>query len=381
MDESKYIELIIKPYPNEHAARLENPDKYDEFRRTKGGTIYGSIEVPKTISIIWGHVNGEPRNAWHPQALRFPIENWTVSQAKKWLKDNKIDYISFEPAEESKQIIYNDKKFETKEELHEFLIKNKDTLIAQKKSQKKEVDCSVIINPVIIKEKQNTNKSNPLNIEELDKIKVKVIINTTNLMDSHSDVHVPGLWKKSISENKFILHVQEHASNEFKKIIADGEDLKVYTKKYSWSELGYDFEGETEALIFESIIRKDRNEFMYKQYANGWVKNHSVGMMYVKTDIAINDEKYPNEFGAWKKYISIVANKELALERGFFWYVLEAKVIEGSAVPLGSNYITPTLLIENIKYEPSKDTHYKIEPDASTHKIDYNYLIHNLKLK
>ncbi|KKK49589.1 hypothetical protein LCGC14_3133520, partial [marine sediment metagenome] len=42
-----------------------------------------------------------------------------------------------------------------------------------------------------------------------------------------------------------------------------------------WSELGFDFEGQTQALVFESTIKKERNEFMFKQYAKGFVKNHS----------------------------------------------------------------------------------------------------------
>ena len=284
---------------------------------------------------------------------------------------------------EENKMLFDDKKFKTKKELYKFLVDNKDTLIAQKKSTKKEVDCGVIVSPTIVKDAKKANKQESELIQDPDKIKVVAIINTTNLMDSHSDVHLPGIWKKSISENKFILHVQEHESHEFEKIISEGDDLKVYTKNYTWSELGYDFEGTTEALVFESIVRKARNEFMFKQYANGWVKNHSVGMYYVRMDIAINDEDYPNEFEAWNKYYPEVANKETADERGYFWYVLEAKVIEGSAVPLGSNYITPTISVESTKAAPEESTQQEtIEPPSSTQKVlDYNYLKRNLKLK
>ena len=279
-------------------------------------------------------------------------------------------------------MLFDPDKFKEKKEMFKFLVENKETLIAQKKSQKKEVDCGVVVSPVLVKEKKEVAKAegDQLNIDT-DKLKVVAIINTTNLMDSHSDVHIPGLWKKSISENKFILHVQEHESREFDKIISEGDDLKVYTKEYNWSELGYDFEGKTEALVFESTVKKARNEFMFKQYANGWVKNHSVGMYYVRMDIAINDEDYPNEFEAWNKYYPEVANKEQADEKGYFWYVLEAKVIEGSAVPLGSNYITPTISVE-AKAAPEQSTQQDIEPEQSTQKeLDYNYLRQNLKLR
>ena len=97
---------IQKPYPNEHAARLKEPGGFDDdsFRRTKGGTIYGSIKVPKTVGIIWGKLKGsaKPSDNPIPQSLRFPVDDWTQAEAKKWLKDNNIDYIKFEAAKEEK---------------------------------------------------------------------------------------------------------------------------------------------------------------------------------------------------------------------------------------------------------------------------------------
>lgn len=89
---------ISKPYPNEHAARLQDPSKYDSesFRTTEGGTIYGSKKVPNTINIIWGKIKGNDNVT--PQALRFKVDNWSAETAKKWLKDNNISYISFDAA-------------------------------------------------------------------------------------------------------------------------------------------------------------------------------------------------------------------------------------------------------------------------------------------
>ena len=94
------------PYPNEHAARIRQPNLFDPntFRRTSGGkaTLPGSgtITLPKTISIIWGKLKGYTKPTDNPQvqALRFPKKNWTADAAKKWLTDNKVKYISFEPA-------------------------------------------------------------------------------------------------------------------------------------------------------------------------------------------------------------------------------------------------------------------------------------------
>ena len=288
---------------------------------------------------------------------------------------------------------YNDKEFKTKKELFEFIIQNKETLIAQKKSVTKQVDCSVALAPVIVKDQKIVNKEEGGNIPDVDvdSLKVVVLINTTNYFDSHRDVHIGGIWKKSLKENTMILHLQEHEM-EFDKIIASGEQLKAYTKNYTWAELGYPYEGTTEGLTFESTILKKRNEFMLNQYANGWVENHSVSMRYVKFDFAINDEDYPNEYEAWKKYYPLIANKEDVDQYGYFSYVLEAKVIEGSAVPIGSNRATPTLSNgtedsqppegTGKKIEPSKDTQTKVEPDNSTQKESiYSYLSKNINLK
>lgn len=91
------------PYPNEHSARLKDPDDFaaDSFRRKADGTIYGKIKVPATIDVIWGKLKGKdaPDDQPIPQALRFPTKDWTADEAKAWLEENKVKYIDFEPAE------------------------------------------------------------------------------------------------------------------------------------------------------------------------------------------------------------------------------------------------------------------------------------------
>lgn len=263
--------------------------------------------------------------------------------------------------------------FETKQELFDFLVANKSDLMAQKKAEVKHADSIAYLSPVI--DKGSANKANEPFNPSGDEFKVKVIINTTNLMDSHKDVHIPGIWNKSLKENKDILHLQEHAM-KFANIISSGEDLRAFTKSFSFSELGFDFEGDTEALVFESNIRKDRNPFMFDQYSKGFVTQHSVGMRYVQLVMCINNENYGAEFEAWEKYFPMVANKQDAEDSGYFWAVKEAKVIEGSAVPRGSNFVTPTL-DNNAKGEPSQDTRTK-EPSQDT--LDYEQMAKEFKL-
>lgn len=234
--------------------------------------------------------------------------------------------------------------FNTKKELFGFLVENKNTLIAQKKAELKKADAVSVPASIVTTKAPAVSGS-----EDKDNVQVKVVINTTNLIDSHKDVHIPGMWDKSLSENKNIMHLQEH-DMKFDKIISKNEDLKAYVQDFIWQELGYDFEGTTQALVFDSNVKKERNEFMFDQYRKGYVDQHSVGMMYVKLLLAINDEDYGAEYEAWEKYLPMVANKSTAEDYGYMWIVKEAKVIEGSSVVLGSNFVTPTL---DIKQPPS----------------------------
>lgn len=235
--------------------------------------------------------------------------------------------------------------FKTQKELFQFIVDNEELLITQKKSEIKLAD-GVGFNTIVLKD-FNQTKSTPEDLLKKEEFKVTVVINTTNIMDSHKDVHIPGLWDKSLQENKRIMHIQEHKSHEFDKIISSGNDLKAYTKSYTWKQLGLNAKGKTEALMFDSNVKKERNPYMHEQYAKGFVDNHSVGMQYVKLITCINDEDYPVQKENWDKYFPEVINGDVAEKSGIFWAILEAKAIEGSAVPSGSNPITPTLAIKN----------------------------------
>lgn len=253
--------------------------------------------------------------------------------------------------------------FKTKKELFKFLMENKNILMADKMSELKHSD-GIAFNPgthfnnlSVFDTKSNSFKALPATGKvdtNATSLQVRTVINTCNWLDSHKDVHLNGLWKKSLSEWKLITHLQEHIM-AFDHVIADGEDLKAKAEKISWKELGMNYPGDTECLVFYSTVKKSRNEFMFNQYAQKYVKNHSVGMRYVILVMCIDDEEYGAEFDAWEKYSPVVINTE-ALDEGFFWAVKEAKAFEGSAVVVGSNIVTPTLSIES-------DNEAKADPD------------------
>lgn len=76
-----------RPYPNEHAARLKNPDQYDSIRRVND-------EGGPGIDFIYGIKDGKSEI----QAIRFDKDRYTPAEAKKWLSDHDFSPISFEEA-------------------------------------------------------------------------------------------------------------------------------------------------------------------------------------------------------------------------------------------------------------------------------------------
>jgi len=172
------------------------------------------------------------------------------------------------------------------------------------------------------------------------------------------------------------LHLQEH-KREFDKVISN--DATAYTRQLAWKTLGADYEGTTQALVFESLVKESRNELMFEQYKNGWVTNHSVGMEYVDVVFCVNSEErwWAEEKENFDKYYPDVVNKEDVDKQGYFWAVLEAKLKEGSAVLMGSNWVTPTL-DNNLKTEKSLSE--QTDPAAATQKEELEKFYLNIKV-
>lgn len=359
------------PYPNEHACRLRQPSdfKQDTFRRTNGGEWVlpgaGLITIPETISVISGQLDNQTEGQRAVQALRFPIDNWTWADAKKWVKDHNVDYIEMEEATSEKADMsgeikyrYADKEFSTREELYTYLRENKSLLKTAKKSQPKFTDAFSFKAEIAA---ESATKASGSDNKEFG---VKVVINTTKLLDSHGDVHIDGLWKKSLTDKRTLYLLNSHGW-KFEDVITD--KVIASTQNIAWTTVGANFTGDTQALVFDCRIDPERNKFMADQYRKGYVRQHSVGMQYVQLHLCMNStNKYDVEEKAnWDKYIGYVANLEEAEEKGYFWAVTEAKVMEGSAVLFGSNPITPTLYVE-----PSEGTRTDEEPEKSTLNLE-----------
>jgi HK97 family phage major capsid protein len=85
--------LEMRPYPNEHAARIEDPEQFETFRRKNN-------EFKQGIHVIHGIKDNERLI----QSIRFDSDMFTPDEAKAWLERNKFEYIKFENAIEERAI-------------------------------------------------------------------------------------------------------------------------------------------------------------------------------------------------------------------------------------------------------------------------------------
>jgi hypothetical protein len=139
-----------------------------------------------------------------------------------------------------------------------------------------------------------------------------------------------------------IKHIRDH---EYKLSAEVGDVADIYLQDVSLTDLGLKEKGKTQCVIFETDIRKDYDPVIFDKYRTGKINQHSIGLQYVKIEVAIKDEGDEKEMDFWNKYYSKIINKEVADQYGFFFVVSEYKLLENSAVLFGSNELTPTISV------------------------------------
>ena len=259
-----------------------------------------------------------------------------------------------------KSVDLPNKTFSTKEEMFSELVANKSDIIDLKKARLKNAD------GLELKYSTKTEAIKGINLEEGF---VYAVINTTKYMDSHSDVHLDGIWNKSVKEQQGkIFYISDH-SLELNKVIAYPKDVTIQLDNIKWKELGLNIEGETQALIFKVAKDKIRLQSAKDIINENIPIEHSVRMQYVTLFLCINseDEGLKEEKANWETYSPFVANKKEAEENGYFWAVTEAKIYkEGSMVLAGSNDVTPLLQKDIEAVDDTSKTETKSEPLRNT---------------
>lgn len=241
----------------------------------------------------------------------------------------------------------------------EEIYKNKEELCNIKKLAIKHTDC-VSNRPV----KESDCISKAIELKDYSGTDLqKVIANTYYWLDSHQDVHVKGTFTKSIKENaNKIYHLDNHDSkNGFRSKVGNVKEIKEVDVK--WKDLGVNKEGNTICVIGATELIEDYNKQVFDAYKNGEIDQHSVGMIYLDMQLAINDKQYPEEFKAWNEVYPLLGNPEEADKLNYFWIQKQAKLKEISCVLWdGSNSLTPSIkqdiepLKDTLDTEPSNDT-------------------------
>lgn len=248
--------------------------------------------------------------------------------------------------------------------LFQYLKDNKKELINIKRSMPIK-SAPVAINYAAQEDKAYGTKSLPDETKKLiapdepGNIMVRVVANSSMVLDSHMDVLTPESWTKTVKENgpagkNIISHIHDHIHEVGAKI---GKVMNITTESVKASALGFAGNKSVSVLVFETEVKRQFNNKIYNMYKEEAINQHSIGLQYVKVELAINseDEQFEEEYKCWEKYYSKIMNPKMADERGYFWLVSEIKLFENSAVLLGSNEATPTL--ETAKYEePGKST-------------------------
>ena len=271
-------------------------------------------------------------------------------------------------------------EFKTIKDRNKYLIENQKEIISLKKAQIKACDPFILNDRIEVK--RNTIKAEAGDNEnkDTDDVIYRTVVGNSYLwLDSHEDVHMKNCFKASLAQKEAsrVSHLHDHIHQITAKV---GKFLEVYESDISWSDLGIEKSGKTQALFGYSEIQKEMNESVFKQYKNGDIDQHSVGMRYISVKFALNDKDYPEAYAEWNKVYPMLGNPEKADERGYFYCVYEAGLIEISCVLNGSNELTPTLpvkfeIIESPSNDNLNENKDKIDPTEVSQKLKSSLLL------
>lgn len=202
-----------------------------------------------------------------------------------------------------------------------------------------------------------------------------IIANTYNYMDSHGDVHLNGCFSKTIAENKYQLYLKDHTMSVDK---VAGEVLRAYEHTDNFKAFGFDSDKMTQALLKDVAIYKKDDEKFFNLMLRGQIMQHSVGMQYIKLELAADDVNNEEEYKLYTELLPKIANFEEVEKHGYFWAVKEAREFETSAVVLGSNDLTGIFDANGNETQSDKaaaPSTAKVDEPSTPTKSIYSYLI------
>lgn len=257
-----------------------------------------------------------------------------------------------------KSIEFPDLTFTSKEELFRCLKRNEERLIGLKKAKVyKSCEKGQFTFLNVDVSKLATAKASVEFKEDF----IYPVISTTKYMDSHRDVHFDGCFNKTKKEQQGKVYYALDHDLKFNSIVAWPKDVNMFTAKLDWALVGKDYDGQTEGLIFEiakdKIDRKDVLEAIVGRKSDF---ENSIRMVYHKIRLGVNstDKDLKENKQYFDQRINDIANKEVAMELGYFWGVEELGIHkEGSlVVEGGSNDATSIITVDPAEANQNKGT-------------------------
>jgi len=260
------------------------------------------------------------------------------------------------------------KEFTDKVSMFAELKANKELIIKEKKSQ-------------IFKscDKNSTVPFKPLKLDAIKGLKMSddayyIAVNTTNVLDSHGDLHVKGIWNKSVKDQQGKNYLVLDHKMEVSNVVAKKENVEMFIADISYDSIKKGYTGNTQALIYK-VAKSD----IINPLAKEWLESKSdieasVRMQYVSVELALNSDAKADqeEKAVYDEYINKIANKSDYDEIEYFWVVKEAKNVgESSLVLAGSNNATG--VINEAASSTSKINIVQPSRDTEPSKIFVNY--------
>lgn len=266
------------------------------------------------------------------------------------------------------------KSFKSENDVFKYLKENKDLLVEAKKAEiykSCEKGLSVITNQESIRKISESVKS-----FEMDSAYYYIVVNSSNILDSHRDMHVEGNWEKTVKEQQGKVYLVWDHELKRSEIIAMKKDIGMFTATIPFKLLGKDYEGDSYCLIYKikktEIINTEAKDWL----SSGHDFEASVRMQYMDIDLAMDstDPDHAKEKANFDTYYPLIANKSDFEKITFLWIVKQAKnVMESSLVMFGSNNATGRIQ-ENTG--PEKSTlEDKEEPPTSTQSVIEDYYL------
>lgn len=262
---------------------------------------------------------------------------------------------------------FPDKTFSTKEDFFKELRENREIIIEAKKSIiQKSCDKGISVSCKSLDLLKFTDQLKGIKIDDNF---YYIAVNSTKILDSHEDLHVDGIWKKSIKDQQGKNYLVLDHDLSIKSVVVRKEHIEMFTAKIPFSLIGKPYDGDTEVLIYKVAKDRIKDETVKEWLDSGDSIEASVRMRYVTVLLAMdsNAPEDETEKKNYDQYFPMIANKEDFEYIYAFYVIKEAQnVKESSFVVFGSN--SSTGQITNNKQAEKSLEDNKEEPTIVTQK-------------